>query len=205
MVWGGGGAVLIVPLRVPSHLPCTRSFKVASSANKLEAMQLPLLSPRILRVPEISHLRYSRSTCIIRHTYNKRKFTSSISSSTTRRSLQPAVHHTPHISQPTLPIPRSTQFTRNMSSDADYTSFLDKANQDTGSAEQQSSLRKKSYGTKSVDTVVPQTLAKVEEYYVSDADEPFEPVALKYDGSSLSAGTVPACFMKHHPVYFEMA
>lgn len=76
-----------------------------------------------------------------------------------------------------------------MSSDADYASFLDKANQDTGSAEQQSSSKKKSYGTKSVDTAVPQALEKVEEYYVSDADEPFEPVALKYRGSSISAGT----------------
>jgi hypothetical protein len=92
-----------------------------------------------------------------------------------------------------------------MSSDADYASFLDKANQDTGPAEQQSSSKKKSYGTKSVDTAVPKTLEKVEEYYVSDADEPFEPVALKYDRSSLSAGTVPACFMKHHPIHSEMA
>jgi hypothetical protein len=79
-----------------------------------------------------------------------------------------------------------------MSSDADYASFLDKANQDTGSVQQQSSSSRKSYGTKSVDTAVPQALEKVEEYYVSDADEPFEPVALKYDGSSISAGTPPA-------------
>jgi hypothetical protein len=77
-----------------------------------------------------------------------------------------------------------------MSSDADYASFLDKANQDTGSAQQQSSSSKKSYGTKSVDTAVPQALEKVEEYYVSDADEPFEPVALKYSGSSISAGMI---------------
>ena len=75
-----------------------------------------------------------------------------------------------------------------MSSDADYASFLDKANQDTGAAEQQSSAGKKSYGTKSVDTAVPQALGQVEEYYISDADEPFEPVALKYDGKSISAG-----------------
>ncbi|KAH7398764.1 hypothetical protein DE146DRAFT_677905 [Phaeosphaeria sp. MPI-PUGE-AT-0046c] len=74
-----------------------------------------------------------------------------------------------------------------MSSDADYASFLDKANQDSGAAEQQSSSSKKSYGTKSVDTAVPKALESVEEYYVSDADEPFEPVALKFDGKSLSA------------------
>jgi hypothetical protein len=75
-----------------------------------------------------------------------------------------------------------------MSSDADYASFLDKANQETGAVEQQTSA-KKSYGTKSVDTAVPKALEQVEEYYISDADEPFEPVALRYDGSSVSAGT----------------
>lgn len=75
-----------------------------------------------------------------------------------------------------------------MSSDDAYASFLDKANQDTGSADaQKSSSAKKSYGTKSVDTAVPSVLEKVEEYYVSDADEPFEPVSLKYDGKSISA------------------
>jgi hypothetical protein len=79
-----------------------------------------------------------------------------------------------------------------MSSDADYASFLDKANQDTGAVEQQSSSNKKSYGTKSVDTAVPKVLEQVEEYYVSDADEPFEPVSLKYDGSSITAGMSPS-------------
>jgi len=86
-----------------------------------------------------------------------------------------------------------------MSSDADYASFLDKANQDTGSAQQQSGSSKKSYGTKSVDTAVPQALEKVEEYYVSDADEPFEPVALKYSGSSISAGTIDTCLTERRP------
>ncbi|KAH9875113.1 hypothetical protein J1614_004602 [Plenodomus biglobosus] len=75
---------------------------------------------------------------------------------------------------------------RTMSSDADYASFLDKANQDTGSAVAQDAS-KKSYGTNSVNTGVPKALQQVEEYYTSDADEPFEPVALKFDGSSVSA------------------
>lgn len=82
-----------------------------------------------------------------------------------------------------------------MSSDADYASFLDKANQDTGNAQAQSSeLGKKSYGSKSVDTVVPKALEQVEEYYTSDADEPFEPVALKFEGKNISAGTVVLSF-----------
>lgn len=75
-----------------------------------------------------------------------------------------------------------------MSSDADYAAFLDKANQDVAPAEQQD-LSKKGYGTKSVNTSVPQALESVEEYYVSDADEPFEPVALEFEGSSVGAGT----------------
>ncbi|KAF2865348.1 hypothetical protein BDV95DRAFT_586755 [Massariosphaeria phaeospora] len=69
-------------------------------------------------------------------------------------------------------------------SDQDYTAFLDKANQDTGSVTTQQS---KSYGTKSVNTEVPKVLQSVEEYYVSDADEPFEPVALKFGGGEITA------------------
>ncbi|KAL6703289.1 hypothetical protein ACN47E_009996 [Coniothyrium glycines] len=73
-----------------------------------------------------------------------------------------------------------------MSSDADYASFLDKANQDTGSAEAKNAPKKR-FGTKSVDTAVPKILEQVEAYYTSDADEPFEPVALKYNGSRITA------------------
>lgn len=68
-----------------------------------------------------------------------------------------------------------------MASDADYTAFLDKANQDTGAATTQSSAKKAS--TQSVNTAVPQALEQIEEYYTSDADEPFEVVALAYKGS----------------------
>ncbi|KAH9864935.1 hypothetical protein IAQ61_008880 [Plenodomus lingam] len=75
---------------------------------------------------------------------------------------------------------------RSMSSDADYAAFLDKANQASGSAEAQEAV-KKSHGTKSVNSMVPRGLDQIEEYYTSDADEPFEPVALKFDGSSVSA------------------
>jgi hypothetical protein len=40
-----------------------------------------------------------------------------------------------------------------------------------------------------VNTEVPKALEEIEEYYVSDADEPFEPVSLKFDGDSVpSAG-----------------
>jgi hypothetical protein len=70
----------------------------------------------------------------------------------------------------------------NMSDDA-YSKFLEGAN-DTGATTQES----KSYKTKSVNTNVPKALESVEEYYSSDADEPFEPVSLEFEGSDISAG-----------------
>jgi hypothetical protein len=72
-------------------------------------------------------------------------------------------------------------------SDADYEAFLNKANQDMGGNEA-TAQSKKSYGTKSVNTAVPKALESVQEYYTSDADEPFEPVALEFEKDELSAG-----------------
>jgi hypothetical protein len=69
-----------------------------------------------------------------------------------------------------------------MSDDA-YSKFLEGAN-DTGATAQES----KSYKTKSVNTNVPKALERLEEYYTSDADEPFEPVSLEFEGSDVSAG-----------------
>ncbi|KAJ9649413.1 hypothetical protein H2199_000188 [Coniosporium tulheliwenetii] len=70
-----------------------------------------------------------------------------------------------------------------MASDEDYASFLEKANQDTSS--KRASTQSKTVKTKAVDTEIPPSLLDVEEYYISDADEPFEPVSLKWDGDGL--------------------
>ncbi|CAG8896973.1 unnamed protein product [Penicillium egyptiacum] len=76
---------------------------------------------------------------------------------------------------------------RTMSSDDAYMSFLDKANEDvSGSAPQQGA------GTVKTETVhsslsVPKPLQSVDAYYISDTDEPFEPVALKWDGAAKGA------------------
>lgn len=70
-----------------------------------------------------------------------------------------------------------------MSSDDAYSSFLDQANQDTGSSKV--SLNSKTATTKVVDTDVPVELQNVEQYYTSEADEPFEPVSLKWDGKNM--------------------
>ncbi len=75
-----------------------------------------------------------------------------------------------------------------MSSDADYTAFLDKANQDTGAGGNYSAQSRKP-ATQAVNTDVPESLCSVDEVYVSDADEPFEPVSLKWSGKGMpSAG-----------------
>ena len=72
-----------------------------------------------------------------------------------------------------------------MASDEDYSNFLDKANQDTGT-----SRKSKTVGTKSLDTDIPKHLEGIEEYYISEADEPFEPVSLQWDEDGLpSEGT----------------
>ncbi|KAL2046800.1 hypothetical protein N7G274_000818 [Stereocaulon virgatum] len=94
----------------------------------------------------------------------------------------PSLKRTPaSISRPRDPIKSFSQ-TRIMSDDA-YSSFLDKANQDTGAGKP--STQSKSAATRAVDTEVPAALQKVEQYYVSEADEPFEPVSLKWDGTSM--------------------
>lgn len=67
-------------------------------------------------------------------------------------------------------------------SDEDYEAFLNKANKDVGGSKTQSTRASKA---QTINTEVPPSLTKVDEYYTSDADEPFEPVSLKYDGESL--------------------
>ncbi|KAL4949515.1 hypothetical protein BDW69DRAFT_198021 [Aspergillus filifer] len=73
-----------------------------------------------------------------------------------------------------------------MSSDDAYMSFLDKANSDLDAGRNQQTTQ--SSGGARTETVdsdvkVPTPLMSIEAFYVSDADEPFEPVALKWEGA----------------------
>ena len=77
---------------------------------------------------------------------------------------------------------KSTHLSRTMSDEA-YSSFLDQANQDTGASK--ASTESKSAATKAVDTDVPATLQKVDQYYTSESDEPFEPVSLVWSGKNM--------------------
>lgn len=70
-----------------------------------------------------------------------------------------------------------------MASDEAYSAFLSQANQDTGATKVSS--KSEAGSTKATDTDVPVPLQEVEQYYVSDADEPFEPVSLKWRGSQI--------------------
>ena len=71
-----------------------------------------------------------------------------------------------------------------MASDEDYGNFLDKANQNTGPSKASTRSASKP-STKTIDTEVPSPLQKIEQYYISEADEPFEPVSLKWDGKNM--------------------
>lgn len=77
-----------------------------------------------------------------------------------------------------------------MASDADYAAFLEKANQDTGAAQASAQSSTERYKTKRVDTEVPEALMQVQEYYISDADEEFEPVALGFEGGDVTIGKI---------------
>jgi len=72
-----------------------------------------------------------------------------------------------------------------MASDADYMNFLDKANQDPsqGVAKQQGGAAVE-FKTTDSGAQVPEPLvaATKEAFYTSDADEPFVPVALGWEG-----------------------
>jgi hypothetical protein len=71
-----------------------------------------------------------------------------------------------------------------MSNDDDYMSFLNKANQDTGagaSTQEKTAFKAKDHGVE-----VPRAIAEVckKAVYTSDADESFEEVSLKWQGSN---------------------
>lgn len=71
-----------------------------------------------------------------------------------------------------------------MASDDAYSSFLDKANQDTGaSASTQSTFKSASKTARKQD--VHSAIAEIDEYYVSESDEPFEPVTFDWDQDTL--------------------
>ena len=82
-----------------------------------------------------------------------------------------------------------------MADDDSYADFLDKANQDTGGAQttQKSAGKGGRMKTSAVDDqhTVPAALKSIDAIYVSDSDEEFEPVSLKFGGKSVDEKSVP--------------
>ncbi|KAB8067673.1 hypothetical protein BDV29DRAFT_185744 [Aspergillus leporis] len=82
--------------------------------------------------------------------------------------------------------PLHPTLSRAMSSDDAYMSFLDKANSDLNTARTQQTPDSSTIRTETVETGirVPAPLKSVDAYYISETDEPFEPVALKWEAAS---------------------
>lgn len=79
---------------------------------------------------------------------------------------------------------RTLTTTPTMSSDDAYMAFLNKANADLSAGRSQETAQSQSTirtGTLDVNAQVPASLASINEYYISETDEPFEPVVLKWE------------------------
>ncbi|KAM7185697.1 hypothetical protein V8F33_012256 [Rhypophila sp. PSN 637] len=78
-----------------------------------------------------------------------------------------------------------------MASDEDYMSFLDKANKDPSEGYAKAETEKDDAGFRATEQgveiprAIKQVISKGDAFYVSDADEPFQAVALKLGGSGL--------------------
>jgi hypothetical protein len=187
---------------VAKHVSCNMKavvgFGGVNSSHKLSSACVIGNCRTMIKLPQRVAHALSSSTLLINS--SRRQLISSIRAANLFHSSTAHIHtRTPassHVARAPTPLLRPSRkahasayiptYTRSMSSDAEYAAFLDKANQDVAPAVQQD-LSKKGYGTKSVNTAVPKALEGVEDYYVSDADEPFEPVALEFSGESVSA------------------
>lgn len=132
----------------------TTTERAASTARRRQ--------PQSITTPHI--LSHESSTVTVTHRSHSRSPCSSRHFSTTARTMSNS----------------------NPSSDAAYLSFLDKANQDTttSTAQQEPQQGQGFHASKTVDADqrqrVPRVLQDVQVYYVSDSDEPFEPVVLSW-------------------------
>ena len=118
---------------------------------------------------------------------------SSISTATTAPipSKSPQQPHPPDFHPAAAPATITTG--PKMSSDSAYASFLEQANQDVGDdspSKMASSSAKKEQAVsiKAATAAVPDTLRGLDAFYVSEADEPFEGVSVKWEGDGLDEG-----------------
>lgn len=105
-----------------------------------------------------------------------------------REKIQPillfATTAAPHLTSPFFTIKAfAPSQQRTMASDADYMAFLDKANRqrEAGSNITETSAAQRVHTeTVQAGVEVPPVLGRVNAYYTSETDEPFEPVALRW-------------------------
>jgi len=167
---------------------------------------IPLFSPKALQARQARHV-YSSSlkTLTISPSISHQRIPLHRQLSYTTRFTKPQVLNQAHrtTTSPAIPIKSPailshaslslSHFSTKppiMSDDA-YMSFLDKANADlnAGLKTQQGT---EPNGTETVDatTQIPTPLQSVDSYYISDTDEPFEPVSLFWKGAK--QGTWPS-------------
>lgn len=111
----------------------------------------------------------------------------SLTTTTTIASRHHSHNHPLSRSHHRYPLKPTTQ-TRTMSSDDAYLSFLNKANADLSAGQQQQQPQGTSIArTQTVDAnnqnQIPASLQSVDAFYVSETDEPFEPVVLGWEGA----------------------
>ena len=145
-------------LRTISHRYLVRAKYTRINSGRAKAIARPLIIGDI-------HLNAAASDQTVRLQHTRSKFLQAF------------------LAQPPIPSSRYKPAV-SMASDEVYSDFLDKANQDTGTSKTSTQSTSK-LSTKAVDTDIPGPLQKVEQYYTSEADEPFEPVSLKWNGSNM--------------------
>ncbi|RDW82069.1 hypothetical protein BP6252_03181 [Coleophoma cylindrospora] len=101
------------------------------------------------------------------------------------------------------PLPQQSTATGTMASDEDYAAFLDKANQDPSEGmSDKPQVKMAGNGKlefKAMDSgaKVPPVLDQLQAYYISDADEEFVPVCLKFSGKGLPDESAFARLVNH--------
>ncbi|PYI08257.1 hypothetical protein BO78DRAFT_395867 [Aspergillus sclerotiicarbonarius CBS 121057] len=160
------------PLSRSGHCVIDPVAPWASISSSFPTTLLPRLSSAQLqpiRITPTQHSHYHHLCPSQPHLHNNL----SILSTTTRPT---------HIT----PLPTFTT-TRTMSSDDAYMSFLNKANADLTAGQSQPATTSSSSArieTIHTDVRIPAPLTSVDAFYISETDEPFEPVALKWDGAA---------------------
>lgn len=157
--------------RVTDHCVIT-NFPVPAS---------PCATSNTLRARHVQVLRFSSSSSS--SSYSSLLYPSAryLSRSTTSR---PLLLTNPHPIVPT----RQPTLARTMSSDDSYLAFLNKTNEDLNAGRVAPQQQQKSNVVRTeavdVDVSVPAPLRAIDTYYVSETDEPFEPVVLKWEGAT---------------------